>query len=72
MVSPRTQDSGSVGITQRKGVAVQVDLRCLWPVLLSSIAIDSLPSDVSGQEVFTVPWDLTLSAHNHEVLMRST
>ena len=38
-------------------------------MLLSSIAIDSLPSDLSGPEVITVPWDLTLTAHTQEVLM---
>ena len=41
-------------------------------MLLSSIAIDLLSSDLSGPEVFTVSWDLTLTAHTQEVLMRST
>ena len=41
-------------------------------VLLFSIAIDSLPSDLSGPEVFIVSWDLKLTAHTQEVLMRST
>ena len=31
-------------------------------VLLSSIAIDSLPSDLPGHEIFNVSWDLTLTA----------
>ena len=40
-------------------------------MLQSLIAIDSLPSDLSGPEVVAIFWDLALTAHTQEVLMRS-
>ena len=36
------------------------------PMLQSSIAIDSLPSDLSGPEVVAISWDLALIAHTQE------
>ena len=50
-----------------------VDLSCRGG---SAAVLDChlLPSDLSpaGPEVFTVSWDLTLTAHTQKVLMRST
>ena len=40
-------------------------------MLQSLIAIDLFPSDLSDPEVIAIFWDLVLSAHTQEVLMRS-